>query len=472
MATITVGGLATGLDTNSIISQLVAVAQQPLNLLQNQLTQVQGQQSAVQTFNTKLLAVLNAADKLRDPSGTQVGKATSSDTTVLSAVAGSGAVNGSTTVTVNSLATQSIALSSNGVASADSTVASSSGNFSFQVGSGAVQTIAVNSSTTLSGLATAINGLGAGVTASVVNVGTGSSPDFRLRIASNATGNDNALQIQTDGTNLGVGITQAATNASLTVSGFPTAITRDSNTISDVIPGVTLNLTHTGGPVTVSVATDTDAVTTNVQAFVNAFNDLVSYVNSQSTVTQQNSSSTSSSNSSSTDNSVTAGPLAFDSTVRSVLDQLHGVVSSAIGGSPSGGLAVLSQIGITTQEDGTLAFNSGQLQSALTQDPNSVTTLFAGNGASGGVADRLHDLLFGITQPGGLIATRSSSLSDQIKSLNNQIDTGQQQLDAYQQDLQQTFANLELLVNNLKSQGASLLSALGVGTSSSSSSIA
>ena len=471
MGTITVGGLATGLDTNSIISQLVAVAQQPLNLLQTQLTQVQGQQSAIQTFNTKLLAVLNAVDTLSDPSGTQIGQATSSDTTVLGATAGSGAVNGSTTVTVNSLATQSIALSSNGVASADSTVASSSGSFSFQVGSGQVQTIAVDSSTTLSGLATAINGLGAGVTASVVNVGTTSSPDFRLRIASNATGTDNALQINGDGTNLGVAITQAATNASLTVSGFPTAITRDSNTISDVIPGVTLNLTHTGGPVTVSVATNTDAVTANVQTFVNAFNDLVSYVNSQSTVTQQNSGSSSSTSpdSTSTDNSVTAGPLAFDSTVRSVLDQLHSVVSSAVGGNSSGGLAVLSQIGISTQEDGTLAFDSTQLQTALTQDPNSVTTLFAGNGASGGIADNLHNLLFGITEPGGLISVRNNSLSDQIKTINDQIDTGQQQIDAYQQSLQQTFANLELLVSNLKSQGSSLLTALGVSPSSATS---
>jgi len=452
MATISVGGLATGLDTNAIVDKLVKLEGRSVDLLAAQRVAAQNQQSALQTFNGKVLAFLAAVDKLRAPGDVLVRTATSSNTTVLSASAGSGAAVGSTTVTVSNLAKASIATAANGTSSSTATIASGSGSFAFQVGSGAVQTVAIDATTTLQGLATAINNLNAGATASVVNIGTAATPDYRLRIAGDATGTSSALTIVTDNTTLGVAVTQAAENAALTVGGFAGSITRESNSVNDVISGVTLSLAATGGPVTVTVATDADGIATNVQAAVTAFNDLVSFVEGQSTVTQDTSSA---------ERGVTVGPLAFDSTVRSILQTLHSSVSDAVSGLP-GSYTLLAQVGITTNRDGTLAFDSAKLKSALASDDVAVGALFAGSGTTAGVADRVHDYLAGVTQAGGLIAVRTDAVGDQIQTLEDQIAAGQRHLDQYEENLRATFTNLEVLVSSLQSQSSFLLAALGM----------
>jgi flagellar hook-associated protein 2 len=451
VGTISVGGLASGLDTNSIIAQLVTLERRSVDLLVVQRGAAQDEEGALQTFNAKVLAFLGAVDKLRTPGDVLARKATSSDPAVLTATAGSGAAAGSTTVTVTNLAKGSIATAANGKSGGDATVATGSGSFAFRVGSGAVQTVALDTTTTLQGLATAINDLNAGATASVVNVGTAASPDYRLHIASNATGTSSALTVVTDGTTLGVSVTQAAENATLTVGGFAGSITRESNTFADVIPGVTFSLAATGGPVTVTVATDADGIAANVQAVVTAFNDLVSFVAAQSTVTQD---------ATSADREVKVGPLALDGTVRSILETLHRSVADAVPGL-TGSYTLLAQVGVTTNRDGTLAFDGAKLTAALASDDVAVGALFAGSGAVAGVADRVHDYLAGVTQAGGLIAARTDAIGVQITSLDDQIAAGQRHLDQFEANLRATFTNLEVLVSSLQSQSAFLLSALG-----------
>jgi len=127
MATISVGGLATGLDTNSIVDKLVKLEGRSVDLLTAQRVAAQNQQSALQTFNGKVLAFLAAVDKLRTPGDVLVRTATSSSPTVLGASAGSGAGVGSTTVTVTNLAKASIGAAANGTSSSSATIATGSG---------------------------------------------------------------------------------------------------------------------------------------------------------------------------------------------------------------------------------------------------------------------------------------------------------------------------------------------------------
>lgn len=304
MATINIGGLATGLDTNAIVSQLVALERRrAVDLLRVQQLDAESRRSALGTFQGKVAALLAAVDALRDPQSALGRKATSSDDSIVRATAGSGALPGTTEITVVTLARGSIATSASGKAGADATVAAGSGTFSFRLGSGDVQSVAVDATTTLSGLAAEINALGAGVTATVVNVGTAAAPDYRLRLASRATGSSNDLAIVTDDTDLGVAVTQSASDARFTVSGFATELTRESNVVNDVVPGVTLTLAAVGGPVAIAVETDVDQVAADVEAVVTAFNDLAGYVAQQSQVTQDTGSA---------DRDVSAGPLAFD----------------------------------------------------------------------------------------------------------------------------------------------------------------
>lgn len=455
MATINVGGLATGLDTNSIITQLVALERAPMDTLQTQRDAVVAHQQALQTFNSKVLAFLTAVDSVRDGTDVLAHTATSSNPNVVTATADSNASTGTTSITVLALARNAIATSTtSGLTSADAKVATATGTFTFRVGSGSNQQVNVDATTTLQGLADAINAKGAGASASVVNTGTAANPDFRLRIASNDTGLSNDLTIVADPTTLGVTVSQAARNASFNVTGFSDPLSREHNTFDDVIPGVTISLAAEGGPVTISVATDTQAVTDNVKSVVNAFNDIVNFVASQSQVTQDTSTAA---------RSIQAGPLAFDGTVQNVLASLHGVLSGAVPGL-TGNLTLLAQVGVSTNRDGTLAFDSSKLATALASGPGSVSALFGGNGAVGGVADRLHDYITGLTQSGGVIDAGTKGLADQIASIDDQLAAGQRHLDEFQANLQATFTNLEVIVSRLQAQSGyitSLTNALG-----------
>lgn len=451
MATITIGGLATGLDTNSIVSQLVTLERRrSVDLLTIDQLDQQAKQSALATFGTKVADLMSAVDKLRDPTSSLARTATSSDSTTIGATAGSGALVGTTEISVTKLARNSIAVSSTGVSSATATIASGSGSFSFKLGTGATQTVAVDATTTLEGLASQINALGVGANATVVNLGTDATPDYRLRLATRDTGLSNDLTIVTDDTNLGVAVSQTAQNAEFTVSGFATAFSRESNVVNDVVSGVTLTLNKEGGPVKIGVSTDTAAVTKDVQAVVTAYNALASFVDAQSEVTQD---------STTTDRDVTTGPLAFDTTVRTVMEGLRSAVSSTVSGL-TGDYSLLADVGVTSTKDGTLSFDASKLSEALASDENGVSQLFGGLGSAGGVFDRLHDYLSDVTGSGGLLEVRNKSITDNLSSLTERIAAGERSVAAFEQTLRDQFSSLEVLVNQLKSQGSLLSSAL------------
>ncbi len=452
MALITFGGLATGLDTNSMIDKLVALERRrSVGFLELEQAENQATQAALGSFESKLASFFSAANALRDAQSAFSRTATSTDTGVLESTAGSGALNGSTAITVNSLARGAIATSGTGVAASTSTIASGSGSFQFQVGTGATQSIAVTAATTLEELVTAVNDLDAGVTASAVNVGTSAAPDYRIRMATTGTGTSNALTILSDPTSIGVTVTQAATNASLSISGFATAFTRESNVIGDIIPGVTLALKSTGGPVDVTVNTNATAIGDKVDAMVKAYNDLVSFVEENSSVEQDTSSD---------EGTVTAGPLAFDGTVRSILSGLRSNLTGALEGL-SGSYSLLAEIGVTSTQSGRLSFSRSQLETALAADEEGVLELFAGTGSSSGIFDRLHDWGTEITGSGGLLEARQGGIKSVLTTLEERIQAGERSASAYEAELRSTFASLEVLVNSLQTQGSVLLGALG-----------
>jgi flagellar hook-associated protein 2 len=452
VALINIGGLATGLDTNKIVSQLVALERQrSVGLLETQRLEAQGRQIALQTFNTKVLAFRTAVEQLRSASDVIAKSATSSNGDLVTATAGKGALNGVTALTVSALARGAIATATTGTSGASAAVASGSGSFAFQVGSGAVQSVALDASTTLEGLAASINELGAGVTASVINIGTAATPDFRLHLATQGTGTSNALTVITDDTTLGLAVTQTAANASFTLSGFADPLSRETNTFDDVLPGVTLELRGTGGPATIAVGTDVDATTARVSGVVDAFNEIVKFFAAESVITQD---------AESEDRTIQAGPLAFDRTVRTILDTLRGKVSDTIAGL-SGTYSLLTELGIDTQQNGTLVFDQAEFKTALAGDENGVAALFGGAGGVDGVADRLYDFLTGITESGGLIEIGTKTVKDRIASLEERILAGERNLNQFEANLQASFVSLEVLVGSLQSQGAFLESFFG-----------
>jgi flagellar hook-associated protein 2 len=193
-APLTITGLASGINTTAIIQQLVAVQQQQVTNLQNQQTAVTNQETAFQAIESDLLALQSQTTSLSNSINGIFNSltVTSSNQNIVTGAASANATPGVYSFNVDSLA-QAQVIASQGYASSGSTI--TQGNFSFQVGSGPVTTIAVDgSNNTLQGLASAINNSGGGITASIVNDGSANDP-YRLVLTSNSTGTANNIAI-------------------------------------------------------------------------------------------------------------------------------------------------------------------------------------------------------------------------------------------------------------------------------------
>lgn len=445
---ISIGGLITGLDTNKMIDSLVALERRPIDLLGKEISATNVTKSALATLQAKFLTFKSAADALKTAGGVLVRAASSSDATVVSAAAGEGAQRGTATLTVTQLARASVAGATVGKTAATDTVAAGAGTFRFQVGSGDVQTVTIDETTTLQDLANAINDLDAGVTASAINAGTAASPDWRLQLQSRSTGESSTITIVQDDTQLAIQTSQTGLNAQFSVSGFSTSFEREANTFADVLPGVTIGLKSVGTS-TIAVDDDPDAIVAKVQALVDAFNDIRTFVTQESQVDAGQGK-----------DEIATGPLAGNSTVRQLVERLQTTFSQAISAADSE-YVNLSSLGIATQKDGTVLFTEATLRAAIAADADGVAAVFAGNAESNGIANDLSALVAEFTGATGAFVAQNTSLDARIRDLQDQVDQGTRNVEAYEESLRLQFANLETLVAQLQSQGNFLLSALG-----------
>jgi len=383
-------GIGSNLDVNGIVSQIMALERRPLTVLDTKEAKYQAQLTAYGSLKGALSSFQSAVAALASPARFSAVTASFADTTVATATASSAAAAGSYSVEVQTLA-QSHKLKSATFAATSTTVGTGTLTIRFGTYSGgtftlnpdqAAQTISVDASeSSLAGVRDAINTANAGVSASIVNDGSGN----RLIIASKDTGVANALKITVEDDDLAntdnAGLSQlaydastggttnltqtfAAQNATAVIDGI--AITKASNTISDAIEGVTLNLLKTNTPsaTTLTVTRDTAGIQAAVQSFVTAYNDLNKIVTDLSKYDAANKRSST---------------LTGDATVRSVQTQLRGVFNTTLS-TAGGGLTALSNIGISFQKDGTLKLDSSKLTTALSDSTKDVSTLFAAVG--------------------------------------------------------------------------------------------
>ena len=442
---IQVGGLASGLDTNTIIDKLVAIERRPVALLEIELAETKTTRTSIDTFTAKLAVLREAAAGLRTPEDVLARKASSSNTDTLTATAGTGATPGSVTLNVSGLARASIAGATVGVASADATVATGAGSFRFQVGSGNVISVDVTAATSLTELVNAINDKKAGVTATAVNLGTGSSPNYRLQLATQATGAEQTISVLQDDTTLAVATSQTGANARFTLSGFSGTFERETNVFSDVLPGVTFSLKNTGSA-QVTVENDVAAITAKGTALADAYNEVVKFVQSQSQVSGGGDGK-----------EVILGSLSNDSTIRRVVDGLHQGLTNGVAGTSR--FVNLSGLGFATQQDGTIKFSAATFTAAVGTDADAVAAVFAGAGTGTGAADRLVKLADDLQQSGGVIASRTSGLDQDVRRIESDIAAGTRNLEIVKLHLQQQFAALESLVSGLQQQSSTITNA-------------
>lgn len=453
---ITASGIGSNLDVNGIVSQLMAIEQQPLKKLDVKEASYQAKLTALGTLKGSLSALQTAVGGLTNTTTFQTLKATSSDATVLSASAVSTATAGSYSVEVSKLA-QAQVVAATGQSSLTTTIGS--GTLTFDFGSitggtldvdghysGATftsngtssKTVTIDSSNnTLSGIRDAINAANIGINATIVNDG-GTSP-YRLVLSSTKTGADNSIKISVSGdaalSNLlahdpegtqNLSETVTAQNAELKVNGI--AASKNSNTITDVIHGVTLKLVgETTSPITVDVANDNTAIATALNAFVQAYNDANSTLKNLSSydaTTQQ------------------AAILQGDFAVRTIQTQLRAVIGATQSG-VSGDYTTLSQIGLSFQKDGSLALDSAKLQSAISSDPDGVNQLVVAAGKSA------NSLLSNMVGTGGAISAETDGINRIIKDIDNQRINLNTRLISIEKRYRAQFSALDTLIGSM-----------------------
>lgn len=408
------------------VAEIIQSEEGPENLMQQQVSDLSAQGTALSTISTQLQALQTAVFSLSDFQGALAAKTvSSSDPTTVTATADSTAAAGTHTLTVANLATTSSEYSST-VADGNTTFAD--GSFDVQVGTGSPVTITVDSSNdTLNGLASAINGQGLGVTASVVTDASGS----RLSLVSNTSGAPGDLTISNNTT--GLTFTKAITgqNANFTLDGV--SLSSTSNAASGMLQGVTLNLQGvSANPVSLVVAPDTTQATTAIQNFVTAYNTVVSNLNSQFAYNADTGST---------------GPLGSDPTMMQLQQQLLGDAAYTVAG--NGADTNLASIGVSMNEDGTLSVNTSTLSAAMASNYGQVQNLFQQVSPAGWAQNFNNDLL-NITDPSqGPVAVDQQGISQTISDLNQQIADFQANLDSQQTQLLQVYSQVAVTLQEM-----------------------
>lgn len=483
---ISFSGLASGLDTRSIIDQLVALESIPIQQLEQRRSVEQKKLDLVGNFGDLMHALQDAAKTLSETSGFfaySVGVAQEGFATIS---ASGGALAGSHTLEVLQTAVTD-RWAFDGLADPDLALASADGEtISFSVNGTDYEVTVDQASSSLNAIAAAIEeAAGADVAVSVVNAGTATNPSHQLVIASRTSGEDGAITgLSTDiaglvgsPTNLTPGANAIARIDGLTVE-------RSDNDFGDVLEGVSLDvLAQTDGEIGFTVEPDDEAIRGKIEGFVDAYNDVVNFINKQNTFSGDLE-----------DSSALFGDSVLSTVQRTVRRVLFDVDASVVQNDTEG-YSMLSLVGLKLGNDSTMSIDDTTFDEKLAGNLELFADLFVDrdgfdNGgaepntpeyfqdttADSGLAASLVreiDRLFGKfdgpivdADTGeravleGIIDARKSVIRDTIERFDEQIERKELLLESFQQTLEQRFAALEELMAQLNAQGAALSSTL------------
>ncbi|WP_312595267.1 flagellar filament capping protein FliD [Stutzerimonas nitrititolerans] len=397
-------GIGSGMDIDAMVGALVAAEKAPKEAQLNRLeTATTTKISALGTLRTALSSFQTALKGLNDIKLFENRSAKSSNTDLLTATASKTAQSGTYSVKVEQLATGSKTATK--ALEGDFTT-SAAGTLTVKVGSGEDINVEIEEGASLTQVKDALNAAlkDSGVSANLLT--DPSTGKTRLVMSSSNTGEGKDVSITASGeleaftintankaTAEEGGWLEQAQNAKFTIDGL--ALESATNKVEGAIPDVTLDLVAADKDksITVTVAQDQEGVTANIKKFVDAYNNLIKTTNSLTKVTKVGE-----------DGTPLTGGLVGDSSVRSILSGIQNELISAGG---SDGVRLLSDLGITTQKDGTLGIDDKKLKTALENNFDAVGSFFTGDT---GLMSRLNNRVDGFNQTGGILAQRVSGL--------------------------------------------------------------
>ena len=459
-STSSISGLASGIDTATMVTQLMQIEAQPQTLLKTRLTNTNADAAAYRDINTSFAALATAAAAFTGEGGVASARSATSSSATATATAGATAVTGSSvTFAVNRLAATQVSVSKGEWSSKTAPVRDQQPGWPLTVldeNGASVGTIDVPAGATLTDAAAAINKSGLGLSATVVQLDTNK---FRLQVASSTPGAAGAFTLQGAGetaANAGgaFSVTAQGQDAEIDLGGGLLAHS-SSNTFSELVTGVSVTVSAVSAtPTTVSVGTDTKAITDKMQALVTAANAVLTKIGKYT-------------DSANGDAAVLKG----DFNLSQLAQQVLSTVSTAVGtaGSPSAA-------GLQLTRDGALSFDATAFQTTLAANPTLVQNLLGGSLGAGkdgktgtaddaiavdGVAARLQQLAQRASDStSGTLVMLAKSEDTQASDLQEQIDSWDLRLQLRQETLTARFTAMETALSTLKSQGDWLSSQL------------
>jgi flagellar hook-associated protein 2 len=404
-----------------VLQRAVAIASMPLQAMQNSVATFQGQQSALTTLQSGFSVLQNDIQSI-STAATGSMTASVSDGTVVSATASSSALPGTYSIEVDDMGSSTTTISNANlpvVSDPTTTSISTASSYTLTI-DGTAHTI-TPAGGSLEDLASAINSAGVGAQATIVNLGSNTSPNYRLSVTSTNLGAD-TIQLNAGATSLLTTLSTGA-DAQYKVNGNSTKIQSTSSLVT-LAPGLTVNLLESapGQPVTITVAANFDSLSGALSTFATDYN-------SASQAIRQNIGQN-------------GGALSGESIVYS-LSQVLNQVAQFTGA--SGSVRSLSDLGLSLDSTGQLSFDASQFSSSNPTDVQS----FLGGITSGGFLQAANNAISGVADPNtGALATEFNTLASEVTNENSQISDEQARINDLQTSLtaQLTAADASIAV--------------------------
>lgn len=466
MASINFSGIGSNIDFGAITDSIIAQGQRPISQLQSRKSTLTQRIDSLKKLNAGLITLKEAATALTDQTLGSGRIASSSDSAAMTATASTSAVSGTVNVSITRLASSLSQASRSYATSLTEVLANGATTATFELRKGgsptASATITIDSTNnTLSGLRDAINNANAGVTATIVDV-TGDGTGNQLVLNSTDTGQVGRVElVETTATgsladinfrNLNPPGAISDLDASLTINGL--AITRSTNSISDAVTGLTLNLKKSGSSASVTVSQNSGVINEKLQVFIDSYNSIQDAIASQYKVDT---------------NGRPTGLLAGDPTLREVQTQLREALS-AVSTTNGGGFSNLTQIGLGRDNTGKLTLDSTVLSNALKNNLSDVQALLFGKTSNDkGLANSITDVANGLSDSiSGVVQSAINGHNSSISNIEQSITQQQTRLTLLRATLSRQFSAADAAIGQLNGQGSSLTSILNAFNSSKS----
>lgn len=468
MAGISFSGIASGLDTDSLIKAASSATRQTkVTPLQKRVQELTDTNDALDSLTSRLFRLRTQANKFSSLFGGPLEKsATTANESVITASAGRGTPSGSYEVIVSQLARNGVFSFDDRWSDPTSVINSSINNdasaedrtVKIAVGLGSSQemiSLELTNETTPANLVEQFNAQSKKGVASLVNVGTSSSPSYAISFTATSEGTQAGTvqlisplgsELSAGTAALQAGTTQAATDAQFSITGITGTISRSSNTVTNVVQGLSLNLRSIGTS-TLTVRDNPTGSAQLVRDFVDQLNDVIKSTQEANLVTQQDQK-----------NEVVTlfGPLASTRVDEGIIGDIRNAIAGT-GAASGSSIRIFADLGITTQRDGTFALDEDKFRAAIATEPSSVDTMLRAFGDTIGKTGGTIDLY---TRFGGLIDDVRNANKSSITETNTRISEAEKAITKTEQDSRARYARFESLMSGLQSQGSQLSSIL------------